>query len=146
MTASSSPNAATGGFTPGSGSCTVDCNGAQMRAHRLDQVTVVRVTGDIDATNLDRFHDYTSRFIREAPGLILDLTEVEFLCARGISVLLTLADQCRAAGTYLAVVGGQFIGRLLRIGDPTDTLPTATSEREALSVIAAQRQASQVAS
>jgi anti-anti-sigma factor len=141
-----SPNAATGGFMSGFGGCTVDCNGAQLRAHRRDQVTVVRVTGEIDATNLDRFHDYISRFIREAPGLIVDLSEVEFLCARGIAVLITLDEQCRAVGTHWAIVGGRFIRRLLHIGDPTDALPTATSERQALSAIAAQRQASQAAS
>ena len=56
-------------FTSHSGNCTVDCNGAQMRAHCRDQVTVVKVTGDIDATNIDRFYDYTRRFVRETPGL-----------------------------------------------------------------------------
>jgi anti-anti-sigma factor len=141
-----SPNAATRGFTSGFGSSTVDCSGAQMRAHRRDQVTVVRVTGDIDAMNLDGFYDYTSRFLGEAPGLILDLSGVEFLCARGISVLITLDNQCRMAGTHWAIVGGLFIRRLLHIGDPTDALPTATSEREALNIIAAQRQASRAAS
>ncbi len=139
-------NAATGGFTSGSGSATVDCNGAQMRVHRRDQVTVVRVTGDIDVTNLDRFRDYTSRFIGEAPGLILDLSEVEFLSARGISVLLTLNEQCHAMGTEWAIVGGPFIRRLLHVGDPTAALPTAPSERAALNAIAAQRHASQAAS
>jgi anti-anti-sigma factor len=146
MIAPFSPNAATGGFTSGSGICIVDCNGAQMRAHRRDQVTVVRVTGEIDATNLDRFHDYTSRFIREAPDLILDLSEVEFICARGISVLITLDNQCRAVGTHWAIVGGRFVRRFLHIGDPTDALPTATSERQALNTIAAQRQARRAAS
>ncbi len=146
MIAPFSPNAATRGFTSGFGSSTVDCNGAQMRAHRRDQVTVVKVTGDIDAMNLDRFYDYTSRFLAEAPGLILDLNGVDFLCARGISVLITLDNQCRMAGTHWAIVGGPFIRRLLHIGDLTDALPTATSEREALNIIAAQRQTSRVAS
>jgi hypothetical protein len=57
MIAPLSPNAATRGFTPDS--CIVDCNGAQIRAHCRDEVTVVQVTGDIDATNIDRFYDYT---------------------------------------------------------------------------------------
>ena len=70
MIAPLSPNAATRGFTSHSGSCTVDCNGAQMRAHCQDQVTVVKVTGDIDAVNIDRFYDYTRRFVGEAPGLM----------------------------------------------------------------------------
>jgi anti-anti-sigma factor len=109
-------------------------------------VTVVRVTGDIDATNIDRFYDYTHRFVGEAPGLILDLSEVDFLCARGISVLITLDNDCRIAGTHWVIVGGPFVRRLLRIGDPEDALPTADSERQALDTIAARRQARLAAS
>jgi len=139
-------NLATPGFTSHSGNCTVDCNGAQMRAHCRDQVTVVKVTGDIDATNIDRLYDYTRRFVRETPGLTLDLSEVDFLCARGISVLNTLDNDCRTAGTHWAIVGSPFVRRLLHIGDPSDALPTASSERQGLNVIDAQRQASLAAS
>src|ERR1700758_1675519 len=112
MIAPFSPNAATRGFTSHSGGCIVDCNGTQMRAHRRDQVTVVKVTGDIDAINIDRFYDYTRRFVGEAPGLILDLSGVDFLCARVISVLITLDNYCRAAGKHWAIVGSPFVLRL----------------------------------
>ena len=139
-------NVATPGFTSHFGNCTVDCNGAQMRAHCRDQVTVVKVTGDIDATNIDRLYDYTRRFVRETPGLILDLSGVDFLCARGISVLITLDNDCRTAGTHWAIVGSPFVRRLLHIGDPSDALPTANSERQGLNAIDAQRQASLAAS
>jgi len=139
-------NVDTPGFTSHSGNCTVDCNGAQMRAHCRDQVTVVKVTGDIDATNIDRLYDYTRRFVRETPGLILDLSGVDFLCARGISVLITLDNDCRTAGTHWAIVGSPFVRRLLHIGDPSDALPTASSERQGLNAIDAQRQASLAAS
>jgi anti-anti-sigma factor len=146
MIAPFSPNAATRGFTSHSGGRTVYCNGTQMRAYCRDQVTVVRVTGDIDATNIDRFYDHTHRFVGEAPGLILDLSEVDFLCARGISALNTLDNDCRAAGTHWVIVRGPFVRRLLRIGDPEDALPTAGSERQALDTIAARRQARLAAS
>ena len=139
-------NVATPGFTSHSGNCTVDCNGAQMRAHWRDQVTVVKVTGDIDATNIDRLYDYTRRFVRQTPGLILDLSGVDFVCARGISVLNTLDNDCRTAGTHWAIVGSPFVRRLLRIGDPSDALPTASSERQGLNAIDAKRQASLAAS
>ena len=140
------PNVATPGFTSHSGNCAVDCNGAQMRAHCRDQVTVVKVIGDIDATNIDRLYDYARRFVLEAPGLILDLSGVNFLCARGISVLNTLDNDCRTAGTHWAIVGSPFVRRLLHIGDPSDALPTASSERQGLNAIDAQRQASLAAS
>ena len=140
------PNVATPGFTSHAGNCTFDCNGSQMHAHCREQVTVVKVTGDIDATNIDRLYDYTRRFVRETPGLILDLSEVDFLCARGISVLNMLDNDCRTAGTHWAIVGSPFVRRLLHIGDPSDALPMASSERQGLNAIAAQRQASLAAS
>ena len=113
-----------------------------MRNHCRDQATVVKVTGDIDATNIDRFYDYTHRFVRETPGLVLDLSGVDFLCARGISVLNTLDKECRTAGTYWVIVGSPFVERLLHIGDYGDALPTATSERQGFNAVVAQRQAS----
>jgi anti-anti-sigma factor len=126
------------GFTSHSGRCAVDCDGAQMRAHWRDQATVVKVTGDIDAANIDRFSDYTRRFVGEAPGLILDLSEVDFLCAKGISVLLALDGDCHTAGTRWAIVASPFVRRLLHLGAPSDMLPTTSSERKAFRIVAAQ--------
>lgn len=136
MIAPLSARARFGRFTPGN--CIVDCNGAQLRAHRRDQLTVVQVAGEIDATNIDRFYDYASRFVGAAPGLILDLSGVDFLCARGISVLIMLGDDCRAAGTRWAIVVSPFVRRLLQLGAAGDTLPTSISERQASDSLAAQ--------
>ncbi|MBI2694247.1 STAS domain-containing protein [Mycobacterium nebraskense] len=144
MIAPISANTASYAFTP-NGSV-VDCSGAQLRAYCRDQVTVVQVTGDIDATNIGRFYDYANRFVGEAPALILDLSGVDFLCASGVSVLITLDNDCSAAGTRWAIVGSRCVRRLLHLGDPGDTLPTASSERQAFNTIAAQGQASQAAS
>jgi len=116
----------------------VHCNGALMRAHCRDQATIVKVTGEIDATNIDRFSDYTHRFIEGARGLILDLSGINFLCARGISVLVALDNDCRITGTRWAIVVGPTVSRLLHIGDPSDMLPTVNSERQALRSFAKQ--------
>jgi anti-anti-sigma regulatory factor len=86
------------------------------------------------------------RKVRETPGLILDPSRVDFLHARGISVLGVLDKDCRTAGTHWAIVGSPFVRRLLHIGDPSDALPMASSERQGLNAIAAQRQASLAAS
>lgn len=144
MIARLSANATSNDFNPDG--CLVDCNGAQLRAHLRNQVTVVRVTGDIDAANIDCFYDYVNRFVAAAPGLILDLGEVNFLCASGISVLITLGKDCSTAGTRWAIVGSPFVRRLLHLGAPGNALPMARSEREALKSIAAQRLVSVTAS
>lgn len=140
MFASFSARAASRDFTPAS--CIVDCNGAQLRAHRRGQVTVVQVTGDIDASNIDRFDEYVNRFAGEAAGLILELSRVDFLCARGISVLFALNDDCHTAGMRWAIVVSPFVRRLLQLGDARGTLPTSSSERQAIDSIAARARAS----
>jgi anti-anti-sigma factor len=136
MIAPLSQHAANCGFTPGNS--IVHCNGALMRAHCRDQATIVKVTGEIDATNVDRFSDYARRFVKEARGLILDLSGVDFLCARGISVLLAIDNDCRTAGIRWAVVASPTVDRLLHIGDPSDALPTVSTERQALKIAAVQ--------
>ena len=132
------------GFTPDSS--IVHCNGALMRAHCRDQATIVKVTGEIDATNIGRFSDYIHRFTKGATCLILDLTGVDFLCARGISVLVALDNDCRITGTRWAIVAGPAVRRLLQIGDPSNVLPTVNSEREAIEAVAAQGTKTLVAS
>ncbi len=146
MIVPSSLHVPTSSFTARPDGCTVYCNSTQMRAHCRQQVTVVQVRGDIDATNVDRVYDYTHRFAAVAPSLILDLSEVDFLCARGIFLLLALDNDCRSAGTHWAIVGTRIVRRLLHIGDPSDRLRTASSARQALDIIAAQRNACLAAS
>ncbi len=124
------------GFTPGNS--IVHCNGALMRAHCRDGTTIVKVTGEIDATNVDRFSDYARRFVGEAQGLILDLSGVDFLCARGISVLVAIDDECRTAGIRWAIVASPTVKRLLHLVDMSDALPSVSSERQALKVAALQ--------
>jgi anti-anti-sigma factor len=124
----------------------IHCNGALMRAHCRDQATIVTITGEIDATNVDRFSDYIHRFIEGATGLILDLGGVDFLCARGISVLVTLDDDCRITGTRWAIMASSHLRRLLHICDPSDGLPTVISEHQALKAVADQRVDALVAS
>ena len=146
MIASRSSESTSPGFTSHSGACTVVCNGTHMRAYCRDDATVVQVTGEIDATNVDRVYDFAHRFVAVAAGLIVDLSQVDFMCARGIYALHALVSECRAAKTNCVVIGSRAVTRVLLVGDPKDMLPTANSEREALLAIAAGRQLTRTAS
>ncbi|QLL06677.1 STAS domain-containing protein [Mycobacterium vicinigordonae] len=146
MITSRYPESALRGFTSHSGPCTVYCNGTQMRAHCRHDVTVVQVTGEIDATNIDRVYHYAHRFVGVAPGLILDLSEVDFMSAKGIFALYALTHECRTAGTDWIVVTSPAISRLLRIGDPSRVIPTTDSEHQALVAVSGHQQTSKSAS
>ncbi|CAM3319186.1 STAS domain-containing protein [Mycobacterium intermedium] len=146
MIAPLSPHAPPRSLTTHAGSCTVYCNGATMRAYCRDEITVVHITGEVDATNIDRFFEYAHRFASDAPGLILNLSEVDFLCARGLFVLRAVDSLCRAERRAWAIVTSPAVKRLLQVGDPKATLPTASSEREALTTIDADRRTDLAAS
>lgn len=146
MIATFSPHPPSRAFTSHAGSCTVYCNGTTMRAYCRNEITVVQISGEVDATNVDRFYDYTHRFACDAPELILNLSEVDFLCARGVFVLHALGNKCRAERRGWVIVTSPAVKRLLRVGDPKQTLPTATSEREALTAIAGDQQTDLAAS
>ncbi|BDB44855.1 MULTISPECIES: STAS domain-containing protein [Mycobacterium] len=146
MITSHYPDSAARGFTTHSGPCTVYCNGTQMRAYCRHGVTVVQVTGEIDATNIDRVYHYAHRFVDVAPGLILDLSEVDFMCARGIFALYALSHECRIARTDWIVLTSPAVARLLGVGDPNRVIPATDSEHLALAGVAGHQRAGRSAS
>jgi len=119
------------------------CGRAQIRAHYRHLATVVTVTGSIDAVNVDAVTAYIQRFVLAKDALILDLTDVGISAADAISLLKTLAQDCRAAGVECTLVATDAVADLVGDGDDA-LLPVAGSVHEALhyfaDVIAARRQ------
>jgi anti-anti-sigma factor len=115
----------------------MSANGVQMRAaHYHHLATVVTISGDVDATNIDRVSDYVQRLVLEGNALILDLSAVDFLAAQGISVLIAVDDAYRRGALQWALVPSHAVSRLLRIGDHDNILPAASSVPEAMQYIA----------
>lgn len=146
MIAPFSPHPPAQRFTSHGGNSTVYCNGAVMRAYCRNEITVVHITGEIDATNVDRLYDYTHRFASAAQALIINLSEVDFLCARGIFVLHAVGNNCRTEGRTWVIVTSPAVDRLLSIGDPNHTLPTTGSERRAVTTLSGKMQGALAAS
>jgi anti-anti-sigma factor len=107
-------------------------NRVDMRAHDRRLATVVTISGDIDATNIDRVSEYTTRFVLVGNAIILDLSDVYFIAAQGISVLIAIDDVYCAAAVHWALVPSHAVSRLLRISDHDNILPTASSVPEAM--------------
>jgi anti-anti-sigma factor len=103
-----------------------------MRAHDRRLATVVTISGDIDATNIDRVSEYITRFVLVGNAIILDLSDVYFIAAQGISVLIAIDDVYCAAAVHWALVPSHAVSRLLRISDHDNILPTASSVPEAM--------------
>ncbi|ORB73266.1 STAS domain-containing protein [Mycobacterium scrofulaceum] len=117
----------------------IDCAGAQLdvQAHAL--ATVLRVQGEIDASNADLVAQAIRRFVRLRAPLILDLRRVEYLGSAGLRALLLVQEECQVARLHCSVVGGVALRRLTRLVTGLG-LPLVDSVAEALQLIQGSKQ------
>jgi len=106
--------------------------GARIRAHADSSVSVLVVSGEIDAANAEELDENVHRYLGPGRALIVDMTYVDFLGLQGLRQLLGLDEHCRGVGAEWVLVVGHAVTRLLRVGDPDHVLPTAPSVTDAL--------------
>lgn len=103
----------------------IDCAGARVRVHARSLATLLRVTGEVDASNADLVSRAIRRFSQLDTPLIVDLSSVEFLGIAGFRTLF---------GLHCIVVAGPALRRLTSV--ITDHgVPIVDSVPEALHLI-----------
>ena len=108
------------------GNCTIDCGGAQVRAHCRSLATVVTIRGEVDAVNADRVSKCIRRFIVGQSPVVLDMSGVTHFAPAGISLFQMLDEDCGAAGVQWTLVASPAVIELLGDGwDATRSLPEA---------------------
>ncbi len=65
---------------------------------------VVTVSGVIDDDNFDRLTHKVRRLVLAEKPFALDMSDVTFLSARGVSLLYALDDECDIAGVEWALI------------------------------------------
>lgn len=71
----------------------------------VEGVLVLRVVGEVDLATVGRLREQLRNYIpSKHRGVVLDCTEVSFLAACGIGLLLEIAEQARATGMALQLV------------------------------------------
>ncbi|UQX12587.1 STAS domain-containing protein [Candidatus Mycobacterium methanotrophicum] len=109
---------------------------ARLVSHRLrSSVAVIRAHGDIDASNADILTEYTLGHLMRCRGLILDLRDVDFFGSLGVSALHRVSVCWLRAGRAWALVPGEAVSRMLRIGDPQGVLPAASTFEAAVATV-----------
>lgn len=88
------------------GNGSLDCGGAQVRAHCRHLATVVTVRGEVDAANVDRVGDCLRRFLVGDNPVVLDISDTEHFAGAGLSLLSTFDEDCRRAGVQWTLVAG----------------------------------------
>lgn len=112
------------------GNPAVECDGADLRAQCRHLAMVVTVSGVIDDDNFDRLTHKVRRLVLAEKPFALDLSDVTFLSARGVSLLYALDDECDIAGVEWALVASPAVLDVLRLLD--DAFPITVSVPEAL--------------
>jgi anti-anti-sigma factor len=113
---------------------TVDFNGARLYVYARSLATVLRVDGEIDASNANNIANAIGRLARLKTPLILDLSHLEFLSVDGFRALLVFYRAQQEARVHCSVVAGAAMRPLLRIVGE-HSLPTTGSVAEALQLI-----------
>jgi anti-anti-sigma factor len=109
---------------------------ARLASRRLrSSVAVIRAHGGIDASNADTLTEYTVGHLMRCRGLILDLRGLDFFGTEGFSALHRVSVCCACAGIGWAVVSGEAVWRMLRIGDPQGLLPAASTVEAAMATV-----------
>jgi anti-anti-sigma factor len=115
---------------------TVDCGGAQVRAHWRHLATVVTIRGEIDAVNADQVGEHVRRFVLGTDPVVLDMSGVSYFGPAGISLLHTVDEECRAAAVEWTLVPSPAMVELLGEGgaehDGGAIFPIARSTHAAL--------------
>lgn len=119
-------------------SSTVDCNGAQIRAHCRHLATVVTIRGEIDAVNVEQIGEHVRRFVLRDNPVVLDLSAVTHFSSAGVALFCVLDEECRAAGAEWMIVANPVVKALLGdCGDPAEApYPVTGSVHEALRYLA----------
>ncbi|OBG60843.1 MULTISPECIES: STAS domain-containing protein [unclassified Mycobacterium] len=112
----------------------IDCAGARLHVRVHGVATVLRVEGEIDASNADLVAQAARRFVRLRVPLILDVSLVDYLGSAGLRALLLVDDECRLARLHCSVVGGEALHRLTRLVTGL-RLPLVDSVADALELI-----------
>ena len=111
---------------------------ADLDTTLMDGVLVARVRGEIDMSNAGEIGSaVAARISNEVLGLILDLTEVEYLDSAGLHTIFDLRARLRDRGQQLRLVvpQGATIAQAVEIMDIPRTVGVAESAESALESI-----------
>jgi len=118
-----------------SGTAFFDCCGACLRAKADTELTVISISGEIDASNANELSRHASELASGCGALIVDLAEVDFIALDGLHALFALNMHCARTGTTLVLIASRAVNRLLRVADHDKLLPAVGSATEALLVV-----------
>lgn len=114
----------------------IECQGASRPAPTRCAVTVLSVSGEIDASNVDHLHRNLRRCVGTRRPLIVDLSSINFLGVQGLQALCDFDDERRHSGAGWVLVTCPVLHRLLNKVLNGHRMRIAGSVTEALQLLA----------
>lgn len=114
----------------------IECQNASRATPTRCAVTVLSVSGEIDASNVDRLHGNLRRCAGTRRPLIVDLSGINFLGVEGMRALCDFDDERRRSGAGWVLVTCPTVYRLVNKVLSGQRLRIAGSVSEALHLLA----------
>ncbi len=121
--------------SPQSDTAFFDCRGACLRAKTAAGLTLISISGEIDASNVDEVSRRASEVASDCHALIVDLAEVDFIAVDGLHALFVFHMRCALTGKTWALIASRAVSRLLRLAERARPLPVVGSATEALLIV-----------
>src|ERR1700738_3299658 len=99
------------------GTSVIDCGSALLTAQVYSWLTVVTISGEIDATNADQLSHHVVGLVPDGGAVISDMAATDFIGVDGLRALFAMNIECARTDTRWAVIGSHAVHRLLRVGD-----------------------------
>lgn len=98
------------------GNPAVECAGAQVRSQCRQLATVVSVTGEVSAKNVDQLIRQVTRSVISEKAYVLDLSGVTAFAPIAVSLLTAVDEACRRSADEWMLIPGAAVADVLRSG------------------------------
>ena len=107
----------------------------QISSETMDNVTVVRLEGNLDTNTSSEAHDYVNKAIDDgAAKIVVTLDKVDFVSSAGLRILLATAKRLGSTGGGLRVCGlNETVAEIFEISGFSTILNVFPAETDALS-------------
>jgi anti-sigma B factor antagonist len=120
------------------GTSTASGSTCEVNERLIGQVVVVATSGVVDMITAPQLEDAITAALAKSPaGLVVDLTEVEFLASAGMGVLVAAHDAAPEGVTIVIVADGPATSRPLKLVGIADIMPLHATLDEALATFTA---------
>jgi len=114
------------------GTSVIGCGSALLTAQVYSWLTVMTISGEIDATNAEELTHHVVGLVPDGGAVIVDMADTDFIGVEGLRALFAMNIECVRTDTRWAVIGSHAVHRLLRVGDRDRLVPAVRSATEAL--------------